>query len=363
MVAMGEPRGPGARAAKILSPTFFPGWQARGVFHPFVVFDRLSGEYRMCYTGAGTVQMNDSVSDTWVTGVVTSKDGLTWSTPKDYEPVLLARRFLEGDVVDREEQSGVFDSLFAFGACVLKDRRNYRMWYTGWNGDTSNHREDPRLGRVERVHFRIGHATSRDGLSWEKRPGTGGAGSVIGLGAPGEPDSQGASHPHVMKEPGLGRGRRGGDLYRMWYEGDDGKIRRICWATSRDGTAWEKRGAVLEPGPPGAPDELGVGHPVVIKRKGRYELWYQGRGRSDPSFRILRATSPDGEAWTRAGEVALHPDPPLRGDESIHVRSIIVSSDGACRVFFAKETTTTRRLPYGAVPSKSFHIYTETVNP
>ena len=348
-IAAAPPQRP--RATKLLSPTFFPGWQARGVFHPFVLYDARKARYTMYYSGKGTVQISDAVSDTWATGVVTSKNGRDWDFPDDYEPVLLPRRFVEGDIVDREQASAVFDSLFAFGACVVKDGAGFRMWYTGWNGDTSAPDAE---GRSRRVHFRIGLASSRDGLSWTKQVGGTGGGAVLSLGAAGQPDAESAAHPHVLAEAGK---------YRMWYECDDGQLRRICAAKSGDGLAWTKQGIVLEPGGAGSPDERGVGNPVVIRRKGRYELWYEGTSREAPSSRVLRATSPDGTVWTKAGEVALHPQPPVSGDEAVHVDSILVKADGACQVFFAKEITTTRNLAYGNVASKSFHIYSETVSP
>ena len=339
------------RATLVLSPTFFPGWQARGVFHPFVLHDARKAAYTMYYSGKGSVQIGDSLSDTWATGMVTSKNGRDWQFPDDYEPVLLPRRFLEGDVVDRDASSSVFDSLFAFGACVLREGSAFRMWYTGWNGDTSTPDAE---GRAQRLHFRIGLASSRDGLSWKKQPGEAGGGAVLGLGGRGQPDAESASHPSVLAEAGG---------YRMWYECDDGRLRRICAARSADGLAWTTQGVVLDPGGSGAADERGVGNPLVIRRKARYELWYQGKSRMAPTSHVLRATSPDGSVWTKAGEVPLHPQPPVSGDEEIHVDSILVKADGACQVFFAKEITATRSLVWGKVDSRSFHIFSETVRP
>jgi hypothetical protein len=51
----------------------------------------------------------------------------------------------------------------------------------------------------------------------------------------------------------------------------------------------------------------------------------------------------------------------VRGDEAIHVDSVLPLAGGASRVYFAKELSTARATPYGAVVNRRFHIYTEVV--
>ena len=348
--AMAEPPPPG-KAVKILSPRFFPGWQARDVCHPFVV-QEAPGRYRMYYSGSGAEQHNESVWDQWVTGCVTSTDTLAWRFPDSYEPALFARKLLEGEALDPKELASQFDSVHAVGACIVRDGPAWKAWYTGWNGRTEH------LGRglTRKVEFRIGHATSPDGLAWVKVAGSAGAGAVLGLGEPGQPDSTGAAHPHVIHE---------GGTYRMWYEGYDGKAWRLLHATSPDGRAWTKRGVALDLGDGESLDEQGLRNPVVLKRRDRYELWYQGQSRrSRPSFHILRAVSADGLKWAKVGgEVGLHPDPPISGDEQVLVDSAMVLEDGAVQVFFARQIATPRTLTYGTVTDLNFHIYTEVVDP
>lgn len=352
---------PAGTAIEILPPRNFPGWQSQNVCYPFV-FQEGDGRYRMYYSGSGSEQWNDSNWDLWVSGSVTSTDTLTWKYPDNYEQTLFARRFMEGDLIDPAQTSAVFDSIHAIAVCIVKDGPTYRMWYTGWNGDTL-HRGG---GLTDKIDFRIGHATSNDGVRWTKVAGDAGAGSVLGLGTGSDYDSQGASCPCVLKE---------GSTYRMWYEGYDGTARRILHATSSDGVTWSKQGLALDKGGENAADELAAVAPLVIRRNSRYELWYQGQGRTAPAYRILRAVSDDGRTFSKLGEIALHPSPPVAGDERIHVHSAIVRPDGV-QVFFAREKRVPKEVGYWRWNTlqqnyhtetlgynRQFGIYTEVLNP
>ena len=340
-----------AAATRLLSPSFFPGWDSANVAHPFVVFDVGANLYRMCYAAAGRNALNDSTWDQWVVGIATSSDTVTWRrNTTDFKAGLYARLFLDGEFVDPDENSGIFDSMAAFGACVIKDGTAWKMWYTGWNGD----RENLGGGLARQINFRIGYASSADGTTWTKQAGGAGAGAVLGLGSAGQADAKGASQPVVLKE---------GSTYRLWYEGFNGSAWRILYATSSDGLTWTKQGVALQPGGAGSLDERGVRNPVVITRAGHYELWYQGQSAAVPNYHVMRATSPDGTSWTKAGQVTLTPDSPIAGSEQIHADSIIVKPDNSLLVFFAKQITTTTTGTYGQVSLRQFHIYSEVVNP
>jgi hypothetical protein len=344
---------PMGSSAMILSPRFFPGWQMYNVSYPFVIQVPGTGKIRMYYAGSATELINDSFADQWVTGYVTSdlSDTINWTFPIDYEQVLFARRFMEGDVVDPDETANVFDSLHATGACLMVEGSTYKSWYSGWNGQT----EPTGPGICRKINFRIGYATSSDGIHWSKFSGSAGAGAVLGLGQAGQADSKGAAHPHVLKI---------GGNYRMWYEGFDGTTWRLMSATSSNGQSWSKQGVALSPGGAGSLDERGLRNPLVLGRNGQYELWYQGQSTASPNFHILRATSPDALTWTKVpGQVTLHPDTPVSGNESILVDSAIVQADGKVQVFFAKETASSRTATYGTLTRKNSYIYTEVVNP
>jgi hypothetical protein len=349
VLAASPPVAPSAR--KVLAPTGFPGWQTHNVTSPVVVRDAAKGVWRLYYTGSATDQISDSAWDLWVTGVATSRDLVRWSRPDDYEPVLIGGRFLEGDVVETGPAAARFDAIVASATAVLRDGAQWRAWYTGWNGD--EHPLDG--GRVEQVRFRIGEATSPDGLRWSKRDGSGAGGAALDVGPAGAIDAVSAAHPAVLKVEAL---------YHLWYEAHDGRTWRIAHAESRDGSTWTKAGAALEPGAAGALDALGARHPMARRLADGYELWYQGRSQDAPAFHVLRARSADGRTWTKVeGEVALHPEPPLAGDERIHAGSVIPRPDGTLLVFFAKETALAREGPWGPVVERSTAIYSEAVRP
>ena len=345
----------------ILSPHFFPGWQAQHVTHPFVVYDG-SGEerYRMFYSGSSSTQVNESLWDQWVTGFVTSPDGVHWKYPDNYEQVLFARKLMEGDVVNPEDQAKIFDAVYAKDAFVLKDGNLYKCWYTGWAGDI-RHRGG---GLSDKVNFRIGYATSSDGVTWEKFKGPAGAGAVLGPGPEHESDGLGVEDPYIIKEHGI---------YRMWYAGYDGKTRRIHSAISNDGVSWTRQGVALSPGGKRSQDEAGVTNPVVIQRSGKYELWYQGESVVRPNFHLMRAVSADGNQWKKSGEIVLHPETPepsgpwseiaLSGDEQVIPGSILVQPDNSCVLFYAMQFTGSRKGTYELLRAPLSYLYTERINP
>ena len=335
-------------ADKVLGPTLFAGWQTRNVAGPVVVREAAAG-WRMYYSGSATEQASDAAWDVWATGLATSRDGRRWSYADGYEPVLSGRRFLEGEVVDPAPRTASFDAQEARVGSVLRVGPRWWMWYTGWDGE----RRAAGPGRVEKVHFRIGAAVSSDGRRWTKQPGPDGADSVLGLAAaPGE-SVLAVGSPAVVGD---------GASFRMWHETYDGATWRIAHATSPDGVHWTRTGVVLEPGPAGALDELGARHPVVVSLPSGYELWYQGRSRSQPAFHVMRARSADGRTWRKVeSEVTLHPDPPVGGDEEIQVGSVIARPAGGREVFFSKETAVPRTAAFGIVTSRTTSIYSEIV--
>ena len=351
---------PADSGVRILSPRFFPGWQAQNVACPFVFYDSTARHYKMYYAGSSSTQVNESIWDQWVTGVVTSADALHWQYPDSYEPVLFARKFMQGEVVDPQEQAARFDAVFAIDAFVLKEGSIYKCWYTGWNGEFIQMGN----GLSKKINRRIGYATSNDGYNWTKVKGDAGAASVLGPGSSGAADAYGAEDPFVIKENGI---------YRMWYTGYDGNTRRILYATSADGMKWERKGIALNTGGNGQADQLSAASPVVIKRNGQYELWYQGEGTASPTFHVMRAISRDGISWKKSGEVMLHPALPApswpwtslstTGSEKTAIGNILVHPDQSCQLFYARQFTGERKETYGLINAPLSFIYTERINP
>lgn len=351
---------PFGKGIRIISPKFFPGWQAQHVSYPFVTYDTAMGLFRMYYAGSSSTQVNESLWDQWVTGIATSRNSLEWIGPDDYEQVLFARKFMQGDVVDPSEQTKIFDAVFAVDACVLKDGKEYKCWYTGWNGDIE-HTGD---GISVKKNFRIGYASSADGLRWTKSRGNAEAGAVLSTGIPEAHDGYGVEDPYVIKE---------NNGYRMWYVAWNGKIRQVHYATSTDGISWTKKGSVLHAG---SFNEVETQNPVIFKRAGQYELWYQGKYESSKHTHIGRAISTDGISWKKLNDIILHPTAPERPgryspwtsvlpdqDGKMVLGNVVLLPDNSFQVFYSKQFTVTRELTYTTIRVPISFIYTERINP
>lgn len=157
---------------------------------------------------------------------------------------------------------------------VLHETSGYKIWYDGGFFD----------GNIQ-----IGLARSRDGLNWKKAPQ-----NPVLDGDPDAWDAASGEHaPFVMKD---------GNLYKMWYEGSDGNVRQLGYATSHNGIKWTKYpgNPVLQAGPE-AYDQFVAGHGTLLFEDGIYRLWYHAIG--DLGAIIAYATSPDGIHWTKHGPV------------------------------------------------------------
>ncbi len=150
-------------------------------------------------------------------------------------------------------------------------------------------------------------------LAWQKVPGGGPAGSVLGLGSPGSFDERGNFTISAFKD---------GDVFKLYYGGADTNGTcagidsahwRIGLAQSSDGVNWmrvpgtETGGAILDIGTAGHFDDYLTYRPFVLKDGSLYRMWYDGStkpfdcpsGTLADNRRIGYAESTDGVHFTR----------------------------------------------------------------
>ncbi|MGQ9610825.1 MAG: peptidoglycan-binding protein [bacterium] len=132
--------------------------------------------------------------------------------------------------------------------------------------------------------MRIGYATSKDGIHWEKYPGN----PVLDLGEPGSWDSEHVANPTVLYD---------GSIYKMWYTGCN-KNMQIGYATSKDGIHWEKYqgNPVIDLGAWLTCPQSDIWSPSVVFDGVEYKMWYTS---FDDHMRIGYATSLDGIHWSK----------------------------------------------------------------
>lgn len=201
---------------------------------------------------------------------------------------------------------GDWDSSDVLNPSVIKYHGEYLNYYSGYDGNT----------------WSTGVAASNDGIHWTKRgkilspdAGNGSAlvrgekilywyqtGSpvqialdhhiVLKTGPRGSWDETGVADPYVIE--------RNGELYMYYLGMDRARRQRLGVARSHDGVVWEKliSNPIMELGPSGAFDEIGLGEPAVWSSGGSYWMLYTGRTRGEKR-RIGLAKSADGVGWVR----------------------------------------------------------------
>ncbi|MBI2900194.1 MAG: hypothetical protein HYY17_08410 [Planctomycetes bacterium] len=256
---------------------------------PAVLFE--DGGYKMYY---GAVRIFGTPTPRISVGLATSPDGISWA--RRSQPVLSPGNF------------GEFDGLFAEAPAVIRrDDGTYLMFYSGNNG----------------ISYRIGLATSPDGVMWTKR------GVVVDVGAGfGAWDSKSVSDASVV---------RVGSRYHLYYSGfsfDTNQALGVGLATSDDGVAWTKV-SVNAPifGPAGSTDELlrgpagdeGSLQPFARWTGSQMELYYTWRNRATgrPPVHIALAVSSDGiSIWERRG-IVLRAGPDTYDDVGVMAPAVV----------------------------------------
>jgi hypothetical protein len=201
-----------------------------------------------------------------------------------------------------------FDAVANFTVSALKDGATTYLYYGG--ADTSGVGICP---GINVAHWRIGVATSTDGVTFTRVAGDQTGGAIVDNGADGKFDSYLTYRPFVLKD---------GATWRMWYNGstrpfNDCRIgatpsparladnRRIGYAESSDGLHWNKLydgdgegGSVLPLGPAGSIDAQQVGYVWVLKDGDQYKMYYSANDATN-TWRVALAVSSDARHWTK----------------------------------------------------------------
>lgn len=238
----------------VLSGEQAGSWEEHGVAGPNVIIE--NGQFIMFYQGFQ--------GDQWIAriGIATSKDGIHWEKSED-NPIF------KPDSETKWMSNSVRDP------SVLVHDGIYSMWFSGSDG----------------TNWQLGYAESKDGHNWivpTKKP-------VLSLGSSSSWKADGILAPDVLLV---------GNTFHMWYSGwnEQNNIWRIGDATSTDGLTWTENlnNPTFGLGPADGFANGGVAHPVVLASREGYHLWYAGsQAGTSGEQQIGYAASKNGEKWLR----------------------------------------------------------------
>ncbi|MEA3273314.1 MAG: hypothetical protein U9Q72_01815 [Patescibacteria group bacterium] len=177
--------------------------------------------YHMWYSGYD--------GSTWRIFYATSMDGeVPW---QKHGVVLDVGDEGDCDNIHVSEPTVVLEKKYTPACCGLtcvEESRTYHMWYAGYGGDPDNSSCEP-------IGWRIFHATSMDGIHWQKEKNP-----VLNLGPGDKGDNIHIAGPTVISDTFLGLCGESGPPFLMWYAGYDGAGWVIYKAKSSNGTIWNK---------------------------------------------------------------------------------------------------------------------------
>lgn len=227
------------------------------VDHPTVL--RFGGKFHMWYTAG-------DAASRYTIGYATSDDGKQWERQNGGRPVLGAGK------------KGQFDDQVVLHPAVVRDQRGLlHLWYNGVGPQKS---------------FRVGHATSRDGIHWTR---SNQGQPVLNPSRVGSFDEGYVYNVFVMTE---------GDKFHMWYSAWAKNDRTtgpnhngIVHAVSQDGDHWVKDPVpTLTNGPSGSIDEYACFACYLVRRDRRWWMYYSTAvGKGGRFYRVSLAKSRRGE--------------------------------------------------------------------
>jgi len=176
------------------------------------VLDKGYPSFALSHTGSPTIIKDNGIYKMWFAGydgVVSrigyaiSSDGINWAVYSN------TGGGMKGAVIGPENTPS-FASSHASEPTVIKDNGIYKMWFAGNDGSG----------------YRIGYAVSSDGINWTVYSNSSGGmkGAVIGPeNSPSFASGASGSSPTVIEDNGV---------YKMWFQGYDGSVYRIGYATA-----------------------------------------------------------------------------------------------------------------------------------
>lgn len=249
-------------------------WDDAHVWSPYVIKD--GNQYLMWYNG------NDGSNNR--IGLATSSDGLNWTK---YAGNNCSGTTGNGCVFNLG--SG-FDTNWVYAPSVIKDGNTYRMWYGGRDGS----------------NIEIGYATSSDGINWTRQNG---GNAVLSQGAAGSWDDVDVSYPRVIKEGTIYKmwygGAQSAGNWRVgyatssdginWTKYDDNSVAECGFSETNDA------GCLIDLGDTGAIDENDLENTMVVQTNGLYYLTYTAAD-SGGNEKAALMTSTNGIDWTRVND-------------------------------------------------------------
>lgn len=255
------------------------------------------GLYKMWYWGG------DHAKHIFQIGYATSPDGINWTKDKLNNPVLVSG------------PNGSWDASTLNTPSVLFIDSLYHMWYTGYTDLT--------------YIYRIGHATSANGINWTKDMVNN---PVLEEGEAGSWDALGAGDATVIHD---------GSMYHMWYVSKSASYsaQHMGHATSEDGIKWIKdpMNPVLRA--EGGWEKSRIDFPSVVYNGNTFHVWY-GAGQS-MYWGVGYATSKDGSTWEKDARNPVFMGTQGGWDEkSILSKAIIDSAQIKYKMWYCGNSTT-----------------------